>query len=221
MAGFDVVDDVSTTHPYFLRQELKTTGFRPITEALTSSSQAIRPKPIRHPLVGNDGTDRVGCPLMDTDSVIDTYSGPAGIHNPDGYLGAVHADVIWQGSDWWGVLIGGAESVHWMSQDLTLKIERHPAAPILIDTSYPIGVDGTDQWTIRFRGSGPPPFWGARPQDELIEELRNRRPAAGAIGLDGGFPSVTMPDPEVNRICEILKERDGLTAEQISEAGWS
>ena len=148
----------------------------------------------------------------------DTYNGPAAIHSRDGLLGAVHADVTWQGETWSGVLVVTREAMNWMNKDLTLHIDGHPAAEIGI-TSWddPTATAAGGQVRATFQGRRRAPFWAARPREELVQELRKRRrPMAGASG-PGGEPSAWNIDVD-REIRAVLKDRDGMTDAQINEA---
>ncbi len=102
-----------------------------------------------------------------------------------------------------------ANTINWVGQDLTLHMDGHPAGPILIHKEPTHTSSGV--MFVHFRGSGLPPFWADRPQSELIEELRNRKPVVGAQ-----VPYRRMKTHR--RIREVLKDRDGMTDAEIDKA---
>ncbi len=144
-----------------------------------------------------------------------THSAQAEIWNADGQLvAAVVAEVKWEGNRWWGVLTVEAAPIDWFGQDLSLRMAGHPSGRLFVEHVPAQTVGGVH--LVHFRGSGLPPFWDRRPTAELIEELRNRRPVAGALGPGGGVP--VWHDESNQQIREVLKDRDGMTVAEIDEA---
>jgi hypothetical protein len=93
-------------------------------------------------------------------------------------------------------------------------MDGHPTGPIIVKRA-PSQTVGEFEF-VHFLGSDLPPFWDHRPKAELIEELRNRRPVAGALGPRGEVP--VWHDESNQQIREVLKDRDGMTDAEIDEA---
>ncbi len=144
-----------------------------------------------------------------------THSAQAEIWNADGQLVATAvAEVKWEGNRWWGVLTVEAAPIDWFGQDLSLRMGGHPSGRLFVEHVPAQTVGGVH--LVHFRGSGLPPFWDRRPKAELIEELRNRRPVAGALGPGGEVP--VWHDESNQQIRDVLKDRDGMTDAEIDEA---
>ena len=58
--------------------------------------------------------------------------------------------------------------------------------------------------------------WAHRPKAELLEELRKRRPVAGALGPGREVP--VLHAEAGKQIREVLEDREGMTDAEIDEA---
>ncbi len=134
------------------------------------------------------------------------YTAQAEVWNADRQLvAAVVADVQTKGDQWRGILTVDAAPIDWFGQNLSLHMDGHPTGPILVERAPTRAVGGVQ--FVHFLGLGLPPFWDRRLKAELIEELRKRRPVAGALH-----------DESNQQIREVLKDRDGMTGAEIDDA---
>lgn len=150
---------------------------------------------------------------------MDTYKGPAVLLDGDQQLGSVHVDVTWQGHRWWGVMTSQMDLVAFVGHSLTLSIEDHPKATLAFVSMGTRSDSG--QLVSRFDGSGIPPFWSARPVDDLVAELQRRRPSAASLTEGVEPPTYVIPDELGEKLREILRVRDGFTDDAIEKLIWA